>query len=77
MSANNFILIKELNDGEYYVSEQDAETGTVVGELGRFRHSRDALQVAYEFQQENDVEYGIEFMPFLKETPPSESTTNN
>lgn len=61
MSANNYIRIRKNEDGEYFVSEEDADTGFTISTLGKFLHPDDALDAAKLYEEENEVEYGIQF----------------
>lgn len=61
MSANNYLRIRKNRDGEYFVSEEDADTGHTISQLGKFLHPDDALEAAQKYQEENEVEYGIQF----------------
>jgi len=61
MSANNYLRIRKNKDGEYFVSEEDADTGNTLATVGKFLHPDDALEAAQKYQEENEVEYGIQF----------------
>lgn len=61
MSANNYIRIRKNKDGEYFVSEEDADTGHTIATLGKYTHPDDAMDAAMIYQSENEVEYGIQF----------------
>lgn len=61
MSANNYLRIRKNKDGEYFVSEEDADTGHTLYQLGKFLHSEEALEAAQKYQEENEVEYGISY----------------
>ncbi len=63
MSANNYMLIKGFDDGSYLVEERDADTDSLIEQIGEYKHSLDALLAAQEHQDENEVEYGIHFKP--------------
>lgn len=60
MSANNFILIKKNHEGTGFgVQECDADTGAEIDFLGSFAVLEEAVDAANEYQEENEVEYGL------------------
>jgi len=61
MSANNFILIRQRDNGECHVAEYDADTGFTIEEVGIYKSSLDALEAAQKHQNDNEVEYGIQY----------------
>ena len=64
MSANNFILIRENDSGEFWVEECDIESGETLETIGDYKHSLDALTAASDFMYENEVEAGISFRKY-------------
>lgn len=59
MSANNFILV---NKKTFIVSHCDADTCEEIEEVGKGKSLEEALEIADQFQQANQVEYGIRFV---------------
>lgn len=64
MSADNFIAIREIvgKNTMYEVKEKSSE-GKDIFWIGTFSDLREALVRAGDYQWENDVEYGITFVP--------------
>lgn len=58
MSANNYIKIDRR---DYTVSDCDLEN-TDGRKIGQGKNLEDAIDIAKEYQKENIVEYGIQFM---------------
>lgn len=68
MSADNKIVVKENAHGHYHVTEEFDEGG-VISVVGEFKTLREAMLEAEKYEQENaPVEYGIHFVPFLRES---------
>jgi len=63
MSANNFLMVSKLIDEGlgYAVDERDIETGEIIGIVGQRKTLKSAIYLAQEYQNENEVEYGIQF----------------
>ena len=64
MSANNFILITQVEKDIYSVEECDIESGETIETIGDYKHSLDALTAASDFMYENEVEGGISFRKY-------------
>ena len=58
MSANNYILI---NQDNFEISINDAETGTSFGKPQKARNLENAIEIAQKIEKENVIEYGIAF----------------
>ena len=69
MSANNFVKIKQQDNGQYRIDECDAETGERIMGIGEAASAIEALEMAQDYinDPDNEVEYGITYQ---KETPP-------
>lgn len=65
MSADNYIHVKEIKQGEYLVRHMDASSGDIIETIGTFPNLSDAMKAANKFEQEAEygVEYGIRFSP--------------
>jgi predicted RNase H-like HicB family nuclease len=59
MSANNELMITK-SYGEWVVTERDIDTGVLrMPPLGRGKTLEEAVKIANEFMEENEVEYGL------------------
>ena len=64
MSANNFISIlrKKTTDkpDTFIVQELDADSGGLITDIGKFYDLENAVKSANKYQDENEVEYGLD-----------------
>jgi hypothetical protein len=58
MSSNNFIKIHRSKHG-FEVTHRDADTGSKIENIGRYKELEDAVKAANKFIDENEVEYGL------------------
>ncbi len=58
MSANNYILI---NRKSFDVSLRDADTGGLLSKIKKAKDFSEAIDIAQEYQENEIVEYGIQF----------------
>lgn len=59
MSANNLIKIRKV-EMEWEVDEVDADTGSVITELGGWADLESAIQCANDYMRREEVEYGLD-----------------
>ena len=64
MSANNFILISQVETNLFMVEEMDMESEVPLETIGDYKHSLDALTAASDFMYDNEVEGGISFRKY-------------
>lgn len=63
MSANNYILINRKN---FQVSVRDADTGKLLAEINKAKDLDEAIDIAQKYQENEMVEYGIQFTKKIK-----------
>lgn len=61
MSANNYILIEQINGEKYRITERDADTDEVFGRRYTINGLRRAIYKAQKMYIGGDIEYGITF----------------
>ena len=64
MSANNFILISQVETNLFMVEEMDMESEAPLENIGDYKHPLAALIAAGDFMEENEVEGGIVFRKY-------------
>ena len=64
MSANNFILISQVETNLFMVEEMDMESEVPLETIGDYKNPLDALTAAGDFMEENEVEGGIVFRKY-------------
>ena len=64
MSANNFILISQVETNLFMVEEMDMESEAPLENIGVYWTAQDALTAAADFIYENEVEGGISFRKY-------------
>lgn len=67
MSADNKLVIREDEKGEYNLSEHWSGGGQIQA-IGHYKNLRDAMVAAEEYQLENEIEYGVEFRPHTRKS---------
>jgi hypothetical protein len=65
MSSDNYLSLREYKDkkGRFYVLRECTSEGTIIARLDTFRTLRQAMIAAEFYQRENDVEFGLSFIP--------------
>ena len=68
MSSDDYIEVRENEQGEYDVSNKFVDGG-LIEKIGHFTNLRDAMISAEDYQRKAEVptEYGITFLPYSKE----------
>ena len=63
MSANNFVQIKQQDNGQYRIDECDADSGQRIMGIGDATSALEALEMAQDYinDPDNEVEYGISY----------------
>jgi hypothetical protein len=65
MSADNYLSLREYQDrkGRFYLLTARTSSHQLIEPIGKFTNLREALIAAEEYQQANEVEYGLSFFP--------------
>lgn len=58
MSSNNYIKIRQ-SKGKWYIEECDADTGKAYLKIDSCNSLEDAIDIANEYEKENEIEYGL------------------
>ena len=64
MSANNFILIRQVKTNLFMVEEIDMESEVLLDNIGAYWGALEALTAASDFMYDNEVEGGISFRKY-------------